>query len=318
MAEAALTIHNSGRNWRLDLGPAGAVIGRNPSCDVVLAGRDVSRRHARVFLGPSACWMVEDLGSSNGTFVNGRRIESSPIVPGDIVGIGCASLSLEQQLMARTDATVVVPGPNIIVMDFGTEVFYSTPKLEDCRSQPCPERLDRASRCLARQMDLMSIYVEACRALAEGPKTAAAVFPALSGDRPLPKTPEVLAYHFGGSLEDTRMEPADSWYPSHQAFRVSHRLLDRVRTDRQALMTKSIFSCDPEVTVSLIDGHSPRALICAFLDTQEEGVILLYVDVPIDEHIGPGPEEMFAFVQAIAHHVHAAASRISRKAERVP
>ena len=65
-------------------------------------------------------------------------------------------------------------------------------------------------------------------------------------------------------------------------------------------MTKSIYPCDTEVTVSLIDEQSPRALICAPLGSLEDAVDLLYVDIPIDERTAPGPEEMFAFVQAVA------------------
>lgn len=74
-------------------------------------------------------------------------------------------------------------------------------------------------------------------------------------------------------------------------------------------MTKSIFSCDTQVTRSLIDELSPRALLCAPLGVIEEAAHLPYVDVPIDDRITPGPEEMFAFVQAAAREVSAAGSR---------
>jgi len=65
-------------------------------------------------------------------------------------------------------------------------------------------------------------------------------------------------------------------------------------------MTKSIFSCDTRITLSLIDEHSPRALICVPLGATDQAIDLLYVDVPIDERSGPSAEETFAFVQAVA------------------
>ena len=65
-------------------------------------------------------------------------------------------------------------------------------------------------------------------------------------------------------------------------------------------MTKSIFSCDTQVTVSLIDEFSPRALMCVSLGAVGQSVDLLYVDVPIDERRKPSAEEKFAFVQAVA------------------
>ena len=68
-------------------------------------------------------------------------------------------------------------------------------------------------------------------------------------------------------------------------------------------MTKTIYSCDTEVTISLIDEHSPRALICVPLGTREDTTDLLYVDAPMDDRSGPSPEEMFAFVQAVAQQI---------------
>ncbi len=290
MLEAMLKLCDEGGGWQVTLNPAGTLFGRSPACDVVIASRDVSWRHARIFQGPARCWMVEDLGSSNGTFVNGRQILSCPVLPGDIIEIGPASLWLDQRLEARSDATVVLPMPNIMVADFGPEVFYDRPRLENCSTSPCPERLGRLRDRLTDMTDLISRYTKVCRALAAGPKTPAVVLRVPSTSRPLPETPEVLAYHFGGHLDDTAARSADAWCPSHRAFRVSHRLLDAVRTGGRSLMTKSIFSCDTEVTISLIDEHSPRAIICLPLGPVGDLVDLLYADSPIREHCEPGPD----------------------------
>ena len=56
------------------LGPKGSlVIGRSRTCDVTLASPDASRRHAEIVTLPSG-YLVRDLGSTNGTWVNGDRI----------------------------------------------------------------------------------------------------------------------------------------------------------------------------------------------------------------------------------------------------
>src|SRR5213593_3147014 len=64
------------------------LIGRDDGCDVVLASKVVSRRHARFFVRGGAL-MVEDLGSANGVFVRGARIEKpAAVAPGAAVEIG--------------------------------------------------------------------------------------------------------------------------------------------------------------------------------------------------------------------------------------
>ena len=52
----------------------GLLIGRAPDCDVVLEDTFASAHHARVYLASSNCWL-EDLKSTNGTFVNDKRID---------------------------------------------------------------------------------------------------------------------------------------------------------------------------------------------------------------------------------------------------
>src|SRR5262245_52778586 len=64
------------------------VFGRDPECDVSEDGDSLlSRRHSEFALGPSGV-VVRDLGSRNGTFVNGVKTVESPVTPGDVVQIG--------------------------------------------------------------------------------------------------------------------------------------------------------------------------------------------------------------------------------------
>ena len=62
-------------------------IGRDPECTVVLPGNDVSRRHAEVRRA-GVLPLVRDLGSRNGTWVNGAKIEERPLGPRDVLRIG--------------------------------------------------------------------------------------------------------------------------------------------------------------------------------------------------------------------------------------
>jgi TM2 domain-containing membrane protein YozV len=64
------------------------IIGREPPADIAIAAPQISARHAEIrFLGGDR-FVLTDLGSSNGTFVNGRRIASAEVTSGDDIRFG--------------------------------------------------------------------------------------------------------------------------------------------------------------------------------------------------------------------------------------
>ena len=68
--------------------PSGATLGRTDRALVVVADPAVSAEHARL-VSRGTRWLVADLGSTNGTLVNQRRIRGeTPLAPGDVLGLG--------------------------------------------------------------------------------------------------------------------------------------------------------------------------------------------------------------------------------------
>jgi pSer/pThr/pTyr-binding forkhead associated (FHA) protein len=84
----ALTIEKGPqRGLTYVLGPGNTVAGRSGDCDIFLADVTVSREHARFAVDAGGLSMT-DLGSTNGTYVNGRRHEAGKLHEGDTLLIG--------------------------------------------------------------------------------------------------------------------------------------------------------------------------------------------------------------------------------------
>ena len=70
------------------------LIGRGSSCDLVIEHRTVSRRHAQLFFREGS-WILIDLRSTNGTFINGSRVRRSQLLPGDELAFGGETLRVD-------------------------------------------------------------------------------------------------------------------------------------------------------------------------------------------------------------------------------
>jgi diguanylate cyclase (GGDEF)-like protein len=81
---------NLGKRFPLVM-PGEYTIGRLAEVEIPVDAESVSRRHARIFSGPAG-FFVEDLGSTNGSYVNDQRIERTMLKDGDIIRIGAAIL----------------------------------------------------------------------------------------------------------------------------------------------------------------------------------------------------------------------------------
>jgi len=71
-------------------------VGRAPDNDIVVADANVSRHHARIeHLGTG--YVLQDLGSTNGTFVNGAKVEEHSLKEGDVVVVGKTKLHFRRE-----------------------------------------------------------------------------------------------------------------------------------------------------------------------------------------------------------------------------
>ncbi len=72
------------------------LIGRDPECNICLPMNDVSREHAEVYLDRDG-WMVADLNSRGGTYLNGEMVfDAYPLYDGDVIDIGAYSFMFRE------------------------------------------------------------------------------------------------------------------------------------------------------------------------------------------------------------------------------
>jgi hypothetical protein len=101
-----------------------AILGRDPSCDLVLNDVKCSRRHAVMEAGPQGL-SVRDTGSANGVFINGKKVDRSSLKDGDVVRLGDVTLTVlpdempgtlvmgPEELQEATAVAPVLPAPRV-------------------------------------------------------------------------------------------------------------------------------------------------------------------------------------------------------------
>lgn len=132
-----LTPEGEERSWRLD--PRSPLrIGRDADNDVVLRDPRVSRHHARV-VHEKGFFVVYDLSSANGTFVQGKRVQVAPLVNGSEVRMGNSIGRFRDDPPARPEGTVV----DQRIEDIGTPAEDPAPS--QTRPFPKPDAAERSA-----------------------------------------------------------------------------------------------------------------------------------------------------------------------------
>lgn len=111
----------TGAPHEIELQGTVAVLGRDPSCDLVLNDTKCSRRHAVLEAGPQGI-AIRDAGSANGTYVNGQKVERANLREGDVIRLGEVQITVLPEEMPGT----VVMGPEDLA-DLGSDAPAPAP-----------------------------------------------------------------------------------------------------------------------------------------------------------------------------------------------
>lgn len=269
---------HAGRVFRLDRELT--LIGRNQDCDVVLEPKSVSRRHAEV-VRRNADFLIRDLGSTRGTFVDGERL-SHPItlLNGASVLIGEVTLryhSQAVQIQAGEDDQSTVFAAIDLVVPPDRSIPIAKPE-EKLRA------LQQISQVFGGTLVLNELLDRVLAALFD-------IFPRASGGFVLlvdaasgTLTPEVVKARNGPASEVT----------------ISKTILERVLDDGQAILSKNVpgeFADSRSVSESRI-----RSLMCVpVLDQRKKPIGVVQIDS--DDGRGQFEEDDLDLLAAVASQI---------------
>jgi len=293
MAETKLIVSGPIGTEEVLLGPKGVTLGRGSNCDVILDHANVSRVHARISQDPFGRWIVEDLESHNGVLVDGQRIKAQAVLPDQEISIRPFTMSLSRLSDQKTAMPSSIRG-SIPIIDKGLEediVSYRA----DQAAILSPDLMQRLNELTTRLLQLSSpseLYSEACLCLAKMLDTLVAIVRLPCNSEPLPKSPDILACHFGGQAVNTTV--LETFY-----MHLSKRVLDAIRSTNAPVMASSGRSSDRNLELTIVDEHKPHVVFAARVNDLGQSIDALYIDILESK----SPKEMFDFVEAVGRQI---------------
>ncbi|HUT29400.1 MAG TPA: SpoIIE family protein phosphatase [Sedimentisphaerales bacterium] len=283
----------AGTSRSVSLDPKGATLGREPDCSIVLDHNSVSRHHARIFCDPFGRWIIEDLQSQNGVFVEGRRIIAQAILPNQQITIRPFTLSLVQEYEtkmiphSRLESTV-----SVIDEGLGEEVVSYKPDRDGILSAELIHQLNELTGRLLELHSPSELYAEACRCLAKMFDTLVAFVRLAPQSETRSGAAQILACHFGWG-------PAGAPALDAPNLHLSRRVLDAVRSTARPVMAKSEPSQDRDLVLTIVDEATPHVVFSAPISDFDGTIDVLYLDIVESR----APNEMFDFLEAVASQI---------------
>lgn len=293
MARIKLVISGPGKTREVSLKPKGTTIGRDSSCDIALDHAGVSRQHARIYQDPFGRWIIEDLNSSNGTIVDGKRIEAQAISSGQKIIVSIFTLSLSEESDQSRDPGTAIRH-RISVVDKGVDENIVSHKAGKTVTLS-PARMQHLNEFTAELLKLSrpaELYARASVRLAEMLGTLVAIVRLPRPPQPLPNAPEILACRFGDQeTTDEILERAH--------LNLSKRVLDAIRTHDAPVMASSGASSEMEMKLTVVDESKPHLVFAARVNSLGDTVDALYLDILESR----SPFELFDFIEAVARQI---------------
>ncbi|NIU20686.1 MAG: FHA domain-containing protein [Actinobacteria bacterium] len=263
--------------------PSGSdlTVGRAPDCDIRLVDQGVSRRHCRIQNAGSGLRVV-DLGSANGTYVNGDPVETSALKPGDQLAVG--PTILECQAAPGSDEAEEMGTATVAIRDESTKtvvrkvVDTQQPALIEERT-PTPDELrdlQQAQRNLATAYQVSKLLASAPNQQSLYDGVIQSIFKTINADR------AALLLEPENGADDERLEVVAARSRKSGSdvgeIRVSRTVVRDVLDNRVSTLSQ-----DATADARYREGQSIiqqriRSVMCAPVATDERILGVLYAD----------------------------------------
>ncbi|HAX89167.1 MAG TPA: adenylate cyclase [Cyanobacteria bacterium UBA11370] len=154
MAELKLRLHEGNTERMVTVNRDEFMIGRLPECDLNLPFEGISRYHARFLKTATGAWMIEDMGSKNGTLLNERPVLSPQMVNnGDVIWLGDISLFVLLTDPVQVDTVQLQSLPS------GTTILRNVKELQQrwMQANDLDDEASNKEKAIARLKDLVEI-----------------------------------------------------------------------------------------------------------------------------------------------------------------
>jgi serine phosphatase RsbU (regulator of sigma subunit) len=264
-----------GASRRVPVPQPAALIGRSVEADIVLESTTVSRQHARLTCDPAGRWDIHDLGSRNGTLVNGQVIKERALRAGDRIQIGSFQLTL---IVPSELPAPAAPPPRAILSGTSFLISDDAGRISSLREMEPPRvaashltTLNQLSQELLLCADPTERGVRLCRLMVSAQFHGDwAVLLRIRREVAADAAPEMLCEAQRGSASASAAGPA---------LHLSRSLLRAVARQGEAVMAGSASSA-ADVEISIAPGSMAMAAIACPMHQQDDLLDLLYVTVP--------------------------------------
>ncbi|RUL88850.1 ATP-binding protein [Tautonia sociabilis] len=271
-------VQGADRGKRFELPGGPAALGRERTSPIRLHDSEVSRRHAEVRPEGPEGYRIVDLGSANGTFVNGQLVDQATLRPGDRVQIGSTVLLFDSSPASRDDLTDRVDVLALARAEDRSEIVRSLPVGHGQRVLGEPES---ANEWLKVRLANLSVMYQATRAISHVldpdallPQILQLVFESIGADRGA-----ILLFDDRRELHPKAVRWRGPVEDPEERMRISRSIVDHVLTEGQGVIT---FDAPVDrrfgPSQSIVD-YGIREAICVPVQGRHTTLGVLYADV---------------------------------------